>query len=1603
MNTSEKTQAEGMEAVFGEVRKELLDFGLRNPLLNYRLLKARGVDIIDEHPIEIYRMLVGEGLSLSFLASDDLNPGASKSDSEGNEEDQDAGLAPEPEENDDSRYTDRYLQTALESKALQRRLLATYYTALSSIDEQGFNSLFLALGMLQWREDENSSEFHRAPLLLVPVELIRSNAKERFHIRYTGEEIGANICLAELLKQQFGLEYPNEPDSDAIDIPGYFEAIQQAIVSRQGWSLDPNAIVLGFFSFAKFLMYRDLDPATWPAKTALTEHPLAVALLGSGTLRSDPSPYSDSDFLDPATTAELRTVVDADSSQTRALLDAGCRSMVIQGPPGTGKSQTIVNLIANAIASGKRVLFVAEKAAALNVVKQRLDRVGLGAACLELHSNKTSKKSLIEELKRTRTAECPIVLNSPSELAALADSRKSLNEYCTAVNTAVARTTEIPHALYARMLKAQECLGSMEPPHLDLSGASAWDEVTAARNRSLVQTLQERLSRCGALKDHPFWGTGLKLFLPMHRSGLHRTLLRSIAALNDLTRCAADLAAELSIPPPETRRASAQLDAACSELLQAPPVPGLNLRLSEWIGETERISSILEAGNQYAAIHSRWDTQLQPEAWQKPNLDAVSTGLQQAGSHWWRMLSAKWRSARSQAAACFREPPPKSNSRLLDALGAIGESQRLQLQFSSASERMANLFRNGWQRERSDWSRLKSQFEWIASAKAQVTKGSLPEWLLDVAPRGAIGSGIKEKADALKAALDSEREAVQVVAAALEWDGTAGKPLETEPYAEVRARWERMAASMPDLDALIAYNRAAEECRKYGLGVVVEIAENWAEAGVHLSVLFERAYASELIELAFRERPVLAEFDGNLQRRIVDRFCDLDRWKIEQTRALVAQTHISGIPAMNAHSGQVGLLLHQFEKRSQFLSIRKLMERAGTAIQAMKPVFMMSPLSIANFLPPGAVDFDLVIFDEASQVRPADALGAIVRGRQTVVVGDSQQLPPTSFFDTMLSSDSDAEEDELPTSDVESILGLFRARGAHQRMLRWHYRSRHESLIAVSNHLFYNDRLLIFPSPDRDRRELGLIYHRVENAYYDRGRTRTNPTEAKAVADAVIAHARRELRKPLGKRWTLGVAALSVAQMDAILAQLELLRRANPSCEEFFTSQAEPFFVKNLETVQGDERDVIFISIGYARTAEGYPATSFGPVNRSGGERRLNVLFTRARLRCELFTGLGPEDIDLSRTKSEGVRALKTFLTYAATGHLETAVPTGRDCDSPFEEQVLAALTRSGYTVQSQVGCTGFFIDLAVVDPACPGRYLLGIECDGATYHSARSARDRDRLRQAVLEGLGWQIHRIWSTDWFRNPDRELQNTIGAIERAKDAVGQPMPQLAEDNPPSLAANPDAEPSQVEAGVIPIDLHQQSPGVSQYELAELYLGLTDDLHRVAASDLAQWLSQVIAVESPVHWLEATRRVANAAGVQRLGNRIQDAFKRACRAGCRSGLFINRDGFLWRAENQEPPVRDRSELPAAMKRMEYIAPEEIAAAIEKVVRESYGIAPGEIPPSACRLLGFSRVTEEMRTVVERQQDLLISSGRLIPRSGLLFIPAADAQNPTRSAAH
>ncbi|HKX28440.1 MAG TPA: DUF4011 domain-containing protein [Blastocatellia bacterium] len=593
----------------------------------------------------------------------------------------------------------------------------------------------------------------------------------------------------------------------------------------------------------------------------------------------------------------------------------------------------------------------------------------------------------------------------------------------------------------------------------------------------------------------------------------------------------------------------------------------------------------------------------------------------------------------------------------------------------------------------------------------------------------------------------------------------AGSADSRHNFKQIHLRAQRALDAVPELTSWLAYCRARQALIDVEFEPVVKLAEEGAISHAEVPAAAMLIYHNSLLFRAFEKYPLLARFDGLAHEEVRRRFAAMDQEVIGLTREEIAwEIDRREVPlgnSLGAYSSytELALIRRLVSQSNSKLKIRQLVERAGRALLALTPCFMMSPLSVAQFLPPGSVNFDLVVMDESSQLQPEDALGAIARGSQIVVVGDQMQLPPTNFFNAIVNSDGQDDNEEDVVDEAESVLDMAINRYQPTRMLKWHYRSRHESLIAFSNKEFYQGQLIIFPSPSSMSDEFGLKFEHVEHGIYENNR---NHPEAEKVVAAVIEHL---IDHPND---SLGVVGLNAKQRDLISELLDRKLKEHQPAEKRFEEwkgRGMEVFVKNLETVQGDERDVILISTTVGKNQSGqFKLTSFGALNNSKyGHRRLNVLITRARKRVVIFSSMDPAELQVSPNASRGVRALKDYLAYAKTGVLSQPRADGRGPDSEFEIAVARALSQRGYEVVPQVGVASYRIDLAVTHPRKPGSYILGIECDGATYHSSRSARDRDRLRQAVLEGLGWEIHRIWSTGWFRNRDQEIDKVVHRI------------------------------------------------------------------------------------------------------------------------------------------------------------------------------------------------------------------------------------------------
>jgi very-short-patch-repair endonuclease len=1561
-------------------RRALLDLGTRNRLIHIplRTKNIRAIEVVDCKAAEIFDLL-GQTKRCTFIPTEGDEPGSAPDGSKKN-----ATSAPrDANDGSRSRQAETKLQTRLSSEGLQKRLLDIWYDAKTLEEEQGVNILYLTFGLLKWFEDDKSETERFAPLVLLPVRLERSSAADRFHLVSRSEPPSTNLSLQAKMEGEFGLKIEDFGDEDDVDIIAYMSSVAETVSRKSRWEVRPDAMVLGFFSFSKFLMYRDLDPENWPADGSLDQHALIAGLLQDGFETPEPI-VSDHGNIDAVIQpVAMNHVVDADSSQSVAIEEvARGRHLVIKGPPGTGKSQTITNIIASAAAQGQTVLFVAEKMAALDVVHRRLRDVGLGALALELHSSKANKRVLLEELKRTRSMSAPQPRGEATLIQRLTDSRDRLNGHAGMLHAPHDPSELTPFRLLGNLIRSWGTAGQFGH---ELETPESWSPLELDRRRELVREIAERIASDGPPHLHPWRGVGRDALDPGEMETLRKSLDHLTGDLSKAVAGADRACALFDLPRPDTFGQAADILGFVEAAAAMPECDRAAFRDPVW-ERADEVSEIVEKGARFSKLKNLFEATFVESAWDASVRECRDVIASKGGS-WLRVLSLSYRAQTATLASYLKVPMPKTVDQRLLLLDGLMAAQAARRSFEEVQTPGRSAFGGFWRKERSDWEGLELLTSWWDS----FPKGVAGEGTRDRLARVVLSADDRKSLEAFRKDFEAAKSGVDQLLNFLRLDPER-VPLRTGAemtFAEMSATVSEWRRSPERITRWVAFMDRIRLAERDGLGALVGRLLNGSLSGDALLETFDRTYFEAMRDVVFAAHPELKKFDGEAHGRQVETFRKLDQERMRLARDQIAHEHASRMPRNAGGIGPLGVLNGEIAKKRNHLPIRQLLARAGPVVQQIKPIFLMSPLSVAQFLKPGAVSFDLLVVDEASQIEPVDALGAVARCRQMVVVGDERQLPPTRFFAKLTGNDDDRDEDDEVTfqaKDAESILDLCLAKGLPHRMLNWHYRSKHQSLIAVSNKQFYDNRLFIVPSPYDAVAGMGLKFHHLPDAHYDRGNTRTNPREARMVAEAVMRHAREAPDK------TLGVATFSVAQRQAIQNELELLRKQNPETEDFFSrGSTEPFFVKNLENIQGDERDVIFISLGYGRTKEGYVAMSFGPLNSDGGERRLNVLISRAKLRCEVFSSITGDDIDLSRSKGRGVAALKLFLTFAQTGRLGIAGESGRDPDSVFEEQVAARLTALGHDVKTQIGTAGFFIDLAVADPDKPGRFVLGIECDGAQYHSSRSARDRDRLRQNVLEAHGWVLHRIWSTDWFLRPEEETAKVVKAIEAAK-AQWREMDERAEDSvsavPIRFSVHEEADTDIVVAGNA-----AERETIARYEEAKLSVRRQVEPHETSLPEMKKHVVKVVTVEGPIHESEIVVRIRW--GLARAGNRIKDAVQAAINAAKQKGEISG--GPFYVAPNQQIIVRSRADVESStLRRPDILPPEEIKVAITQVVEENFGAERDQLAQAVARLFGFGSTSAQLREMVETALTDLLEAGQL-RLDGRLITRGLDAPVP------
>ena len=1578
--------------------RRLLDLSLRNNLLNIRITKNT-LQLIPANLSCLEDALAdGEEFRILHRPADWESPAM------------DFGIYSSIPESDpmvgfiNSELSQKRLRFYLPENDLGKALTHLYRSSRTSIEENGANTLYLALGLLKWYETPSSERPRYAPILLLPVEIIRKSAAKGYVIRTREEETMMNITLLEMLRQNFGISIsgldPLPTDESGVNVKLIYSIIRNSIKNQRKWDVEEQAI-LGIFSFNKFIMWNDIHNNA----NKLVQNKIVSSLINGKIEWEAATEEIDATDMDKQVSpADIVLPIIADSSQLEAIYEAvHDKTFILHGPPGTGKSQTITNIIANALYKGKRVLFVAEKMAALSVVQNRLAAIGLAPFCLEIHSNKTKKSAVISQLKETTE----IIRQTPpeefrKEAERLLNLRAELNQYIEALHKEYPFGVSLYDAIiHYQSVDVESCF-DIPQAYLD-----TLDKDTFAQWEDAIELLVRTANACGHPYQHPLTGISITEYSSAVKEGSSQLLTGFIDLLTTIRQkldVFSILLKDTDIHP--TRKDFQTISHIIRRILDIPELtPGLLTLplLNETLNEYREV-----------VVHGRKRDEQRKEIETGFTQEILSINAKQMLAEWNR-VSDQWFLPRYFGQRKIRKAINVYALKTIETEDIKPLLHRI-IRYQEEAEavrkyigQLPSLFGRPGKNE--DWNTIEQIIDDMTS---------LHSHLLNYAKDIAKVSQIKQNLSAqLTEGIQTFRDihahsfnelyqlADTLTATEKKLSGMLGISIE-ELYTD-SADWITIALSKArtwkeNLDKLkdwYQWLQAYQTLHSLGIGF---IATEYKEKNIPTSQLtdsFRKSFYQAAIRYIIAKEPTLELFNGKIFNDIIAKYKQISA-KFEETtqRELFARL-ASNIPSFTheaIQSSEVGILQKNIRNNARGISIRKLFDQIPTLLSRMCPCMLMSPLSVAQFIDTDADKFDLIIFDEASQMPTYEAVGAIARGKNVIIVGDPKQMPPTSFF-----SVNTIDEDNIEMEDLESILDDCLALSIPSKYLLWHYRSKHESLIAFSNSEYYDNKLMTFPSPDNIESKVRIVNI---NGYYDKGKSHQNRAEAQAVVNEIA----RRLRSEELRKKSIGVVTFSIVQQALIEDLLSDLFIFHPELETLALECDEPLFIKKLENVQGDERDVILFSVGYGPDAEGRVSMNFGPLNRVGGERRLNVAVSRARYEMIIYSTLRSDMIDLNRTSSIGVAGLKRFLEYAEKGTRNTinsVTAQSTETTASIENIIADKLRSLGYTVHTDIGCSGYKIDIGIVDTENTSNYQLGIICDGKNYKRTKTARDREIVQNNVLKALGWDIYRIWTMDWWEKPDeviaaiqeaiaRKMSSKVNAKTTTSIGIGSdPMTAEKESvnkkstdkekitkEEPIKEAVPTAERDNNEISFVlkasPATSEKQTASASsaqsgiqqKYRSAKITPGSyspEDFFFSESYSILTSQIRKIIENEAPVSKSLLCKKILSEWGISRLGARVESQIETAL-----DTLNIYRtehEGLVFCWKDREQCISYSIYRPVSEREATDIAPEEIANAIRQLLTDSISLPVADLIKACAQQFGFARMGSNIDAAMQR----------------------------------
>jgi hypothetical protein len=1224
--------------------------------------------------------------------------------------------------------------------------------ATEGLEERGFNFLTLCVGSVSWSDEKHSGV---APILLIPIQLTVTARRSRVTIEYTDEPIQWNPALMEKMRQGLedeSLSLPqdfHESLSDAEEVglaavkSGF--TILRELCEKMGWAVQ-DVLWMDLLDASHLQLYRDLELSQWGDLPPLIPKVLGRGFVVDKQLQAMKSAQVENQVQHPERSS---LILDADPTQLRAVAIANAGgSLVIQGPPGTGKSQTIANIVSTMIAQGKRILFVAQKKAALDVVYQRLSVANLEHHLLELHSSKSKRSSVLKSINKALQQGCVEPTFATDLIERVEKDRNTLEAVNSLLQRPVGSTTLTMSDIFSHHHQAT---GSSEIPTFHFEEALSWPpDIVETLKQTSVELSHLIHSERLPWRQNPFRMVALSDVQALKTNNIVDLGQQVRFQLGILMENLAEQTAEIGCSFDGTFKGIDRLVEDLQFLESQPVLTGVNVALLKQEGRWDEALDLVSQGQSLGEAQTRLLTIFEPASMiQYARIEEQLNVVQRLRGRWWKVLFPSWWSTLRTMKLYFRQEL-QGDVTHWDA--PVAELQRFHhrlMDFELKDALGGRIFGSSWKGLSSQWSDLHDKLDWVKNYPRWAKKHAAVQQTQFVDTPN-VESRCRHHSTNIQQSFDALQDSMNTLSKSL--DALPNCPLSMYSsdvsIEEVYTWLHDPNWTQQSLARAVAINTVSHFLRDRGLDPWVL----WIMEGQKISMVennWEASLGHSRVQSLLSD-PTLQRLTRSTLRQQRQNFVRADEQLRYAAQEDLVTDHVASLQSLLC-VGQMAILSAELPKRRGQKTIRRLMSECPLAIQRIKPVFMMSPTSVATHLPQH-VEFDVVIFDEASQMTTPFALGALMRAHQAIVVGDSQQLSPTSFFQS--------------GSDLESILDRFVVNGCPSIRLSFHYRSRHPDLITISNRYMYEGALKPFPTPNTHPLAKGVRLLSSKGCSYDRGGTRSNVEEAKLLMGEVarvIVQSIHEQHHP-----SMGVVAFSLAQKEALEDAWDVLLSTRSDIQQYCDAlpNGETLFIKNLEDVQGDERDIIFISIGYGYDAKGVFGQNFGPVGKEGGTRRLNVLFSRARFEMVLCANFEPHRIQPTRDSFKMLRSMLELSTSKPI--VSVGEPQG------FVEDICHFVETCGYKALAHYGPHGNAIDIAVQDPES-NRFLLAILCEGGIQKAGGSTRHRDRLFPHSLQRFGWPVYRVWSLPWYTNPDAEKSALKVVIERTS------LPKISESS------------------------------------------------------------------------------------------------------------------------------------------------------------------------------------------------------------------------------